>query len=337
MPRLSSRPTASAARWPHLAASLALVGLTSLHGLAQAAEGDGVTFSWGLSAEEIETWTLNYLSPGEADSATSTGGLRTITSGSVSASVNAWVDAQSGTFKALTTATTGDAGRPTSIAESYARLDLADTVRISGPGATTTVTFRMSYDSQFSGLELSPFERVNQISHFLQADSSRYATLSYRTPNPAYDPDATCTGEGEMMECGVETVEYFTTSEGADHSLFREWALGGPNGVYGNGEANNGRYTGEVLLTMVVPTGVDLTLNYTVHQNARCFHLSNCSVGVNAMFSDHIGLELEDGYTFVSDSGFRYEGLAAVPEPEALALMLAGLTGLFFARRRTQG
>lgn len=91
-----------------------------------------------------------------------------------------------------------------------------------------------------------------------------------------------------------------------------------------------------MLLSLVVPTGVDLTLNCTVHQNARCFHLSNCDVGVNAMFSDHIGLELEDGYTFASDSGFRYEGLApAVPEPASLALMLAGVTVLVAARRPT--
>lgn len=299
--------------------------------------GGSVTFAWGLDAEEIETGSFQYVYPGDEASPLTTGGLRSATAGSVSASVNAWVDPYSGTFKAQTTATTGNAGRPTSIAQSYARLDLTDTVRISGPSATTTVTFRMSYDSQFSGLALSPFERVNQISHFLQADSSRYASLSYRTPNPAYDPEATCTGEGELTECGVETIEYFTTSESESKELFREWALGGPNGVYGNGEVNNGRYTGEVLLSLVVPTGVDLTLNYTVHQNARCFHLSNCDVGVNAMFSDHIGLELADGYSFTSGSGFRYEGLApAVPEPETLALMLAGLGGLFLARRRGQ-
>lgn len=332
-----SRSPLRPSRTIRLAAVLGTLAMSTAHSVAWSAEGDGVTFSWGLSAEEIESGTFNYLAPTETDPANSTGGVRTLTSGTVSASVNAWVDAESGTFKALTTATTGNAGRPTSIAESYARLDLADTVRISGPAATTTVTFRMSYDSQFSGLELSPFERVNQISHFLQADSSRYASLSYQLPNPAYNPQATCTGEGEMTECGVETIESFTTYESAYKDLFREWALGGPNGVYGNGEVNNGRYTGEVLLTMVVPTGVDLTLNYTVHQGARCFHLSNCDVGVNAMFSDHIGLELADGYSFTSASGLRYEGLApAVPEPETLALMLAGLGGLFLARRRAQ-
>src|SRR6218665_825580 len=162
MPRSPLRTASHAARFTRHVAALALIGATFVPGAAFAASGDGVTFNWGLSAEEIESWTLNYLSRGETDPALSTGGLRTITSGTVSASVNAWVDAESGTVKALTTATTGDAGRPTSTPESYARLDLTDTVRISGPGATTTVTFRMSYDSQFSGLELSPFERVNQ-------------------------------------------------------------------------------------------------------------------------------------------------------------------------------
>lgn len=332
MSRSPLRPSRAA----HLAAILGTL-VVSAHAGTVETPGGSVTFAWGLDAEEIETGTFQYVYPDDEASPLSTGGQRSATAGSVSASVNAWVDPYSGTFKAQTTATTGDAGRPTSIAQSYARLDLTDTVRISGPGATTTVTFRMSYDSQFSGLALSSFERVGQISHFLQADSSRYATLSYRTPNPAYDPEATCTGEGEMTECGVETIEYFTTSESASKDLFREWALGGPDGVYGNGEVNNGRYTGEVLLSLVVPTGVDLTLDYTVHQGARCFHLSNCDVGVNAMFSDHIGLELADGYTFTSASGFRYEGLApAVPEPETLALMLAGLTGLLLSRRRVQ-
>lgn len=331
-----SRSLLRPSRATHLAAILSTLVVSAQAGTVET-PGGSVTFAWGLDAEEIETGTFQYVYPGDDASPLSTGGQRTATAGSVSASVNAWVDPYSGTFKAQTTATTGDAGRPTSIAQSYARLDLSDTVRISGPGATTTVTFRMSYDSQFSGLALSSFERVGQISHFLQADSSRYATLSYRTPNPAYDPEATCTGEGEMTECGVETIEYFTTSESASKDLFREWALGGPDGVYGNGEVNNGRYTGEVLLSLIVPTGVDLTLGYTVHQNARCFHLSNCDVGVNAMFSDHIGLELADGYTFTSASGFRYEGLApAVPEPETLALMLAGLTGMWLSRRRAQ-
>jgi hypothetical protein len=331
-----SRSLLRPARAAHLAAIFGMLAVSAHAGTVET-PGGSVTFAWGLDAEEIETGTFQYVYPGEDESPLSTGGLRSATAGSVSASVNAWVDPYSGTFKAQTTATTGDAGRPTSIAQSYARLDLADTVRISGPGATTTVTFRMSYDSQFSGLELSPFARVNQISHFLQADSSRYASLSYQVPNPAYDPDATCTGEGEMTECGVETIEFFTTSESAGKELFREWALGGPNGVYGNGEVNNGRYTGEVLLSLVVPTGVDLTLNYTVHQNARCFHLSNCDVGVNALFSDHIGLELQAGYSFTSASGFRYEGLApAVPEPETVALVLAGLAGLLMSRRRVQ-
>ncbi|MBU0916277.1 PEP-CTERM sorting domain-containing protein [Aquabacterium parvum] len=331
-----SRSPLRPSRAIHLAAILSTLVVSAQAGTVET-PGGSVTFAWGLDAEEIKTGTFQYVYPGDDALPLSTGGQRTATAGSVSASVNAWVDPYSGTFKAQTTATTGDAGRPTSIAQSYARLDLSDTVRISGPGATTTVTFRMSYDSQFSGLALSSFERVG-LSHFLQADSSRYATLSYRTPNPAYDPEATCTGEGEMTECGVETIEYFTTYESASKGLFREWALGGPDGVYGNGEVNNGRYTGEVLLSLVVPTGVDLTLEYTVHQNARCFHLSNCDVGVNAMFSDHIGLELADGYTFTSASGFRYEGLApAVPEPETLALMLAGLTGLGLARRRSQG
>lgn len=321
-----------------LAAAMGLALSASAHAITVAPSAGSVSFSWGLTAENGDTQTFDYVGSGDASPMFSSGGLQTAEAGNVRATVSTTVDPYSGVFKSNNTAQTGSASRPANIAESYTRLDLTDTLRISGPGATTTVTFRMSYDSQFSGLGLAPFATDDQASHFLQADSSRWASLSYQVPNPAYDPNAQCTGSGEMFQCGIETVPFFTQSNSADKQLFREWAQSERGFVYSNGDAENGRYTGEVLLTMVVPTDVDLTLVYGAYNSARCFHLSNCDVGVDASHSDHIGLELGDGYTFVSAAGFAYRGLpAAVPEPSSLGLMLAGLLGMAVAaRRRTE-
>lgn len=319
-----------------LVAALSLAFAASAQAIVVEAPAGSITFNWGLDAENSETQTFQYVYPGEGDAALSTGGVRTAQVGNVSASVNAWVDPVSGVFKSINTATTGSASRPASIAQSYSRLDLTDTVRISGPGATTTVTFRMSYDTQFSGLGLTPFEAGDLAQHLMQVDSTRNASLSYQLPNPLYDPAAECTGSGELLECGPETNPFLDFSESGGKQLFREWAQSERGFIYGNGDVNNGRYTGEVLLTLVVPTGVDLRLDYSVHNNARCFHLSNCSVSVDASHSDYIGLELADGYAFTSSLGLRYEGLAAaVPEPTSLGLMLAGLVGLGAVRAQS--
>jgi PEP-CTERM motif len=318
-----------------LAATLGLACVTSAQAIAIDVPSVGVTFAWGLDAESSDTQTFSYVSPGASDQAWSTGGLRTASAGNVNATVNAWVNPVTGVFKSANTATTGSATRPADIAQSYARLDVTDVLRVSGPGATAAITFRMSYDTVFSGLGLSPFDAGDLASHFMQADSSRYASLTYQVPNPAYDPNAECTGSGEMFECGVETMAFFTERASADKTLFREWAQSERGFVYSNGDVDNGRYTGELLLSMVVPTNVDLTLNYTVYHGARCFHLSNCSVGVDASQSDYIGLELGEGQTFTSAAGYRYEGLAAaVPEPSSLGLMLAGLLGMGAVARR---
>lgn len=321
-----------------LAASLILLGVVSAHGMAHASLPNGAFLNWGLSAENIEAWDLNYLSQADEDTSFTTGGLRTINSGPVSASVNAWGDPEAGVFKALTAVSTGDVGRATSIAQSYAHLGMVDRIRINGPDATATLTIRLNYDTELSGLELSPFPRVEQLSHFLQAGSSRFAEVSYQTPNPLFDPEAQCIGEGETTFCGVETIPFNEVKEAASADFFREWALGGPNGVYSNGDAVDGRFTGEIVLNVVVPTDVNLTLVYDVYHGVTCFHLTNCSLSANSMFSDYIGLEVQDGYTFTSASGFRYEGIAAaVPEPSTWALMLAGLGLLGAARWRRQG
>ncbi len=319
-------------------AALVLSGLGSVHGVAQAYDPLETSLRWSLSAENMVTREFNYLYSPEGDTSFSTGGLRTINAGSVTSSVNAWADPESGVFKALTSVSTGDTGSATNIAGSTAIFDMRDGLRISGPEATATLTFRLNYDTELRGLELSPFPRVEQLSHNLTADSSRFVALSYQTPNPLYDPEAQCLGEGEYTVCGIETIEFNNVREVAGAGFFREWSLGGPDGVYTNGDAVDGRYTGEVVLTVVVPTEVPMILTYQGYHSVWCFHMNNCSVSVNSMFSDYIGLEVQDGYSFTSASGFRYEGIAAaVPEPSSWALMLAGLGLVGVARWRRQG
>ncbi len=310
-------------------------------GLGQAALASSTagpaTFAWGLAAENINTQTFNYKSPDFSQGGLTTGGLQSINSDGVIASVNAWADPVAGVFKAINSVQmTGSV--PTSISESYARLDMNDTVRISGPGASATLTLTMDYDTTFSGLGLSPFERVGQISHFMQVDSSRYVTASYVTDNPAFDPNAQCQDFGsDGVFCPPEAQQKLTFTASADKGLFKEWALGGPNGVYSNGDVDNGRYTGQVLLSLQVPTGVDIDLSFTVYSGARCFHLANCALTTDASHSDYIGLRLDEGYSFASSNGYRYLGTAAaVPEPAGVWLAGLGLMVATVSARRVR-
>lgn len=293
------------------------------------------TFHYSAGAEEISTWTLNYLDPGLISSGPfTTGGLQTVTSGAVSASLNAWADPVSGLFKSYTAVNMSGA-EATNIAYASVRLDVTDTLRFSGPGSTVDVTFTMNYDTTFSGLGMTPFPRVREISHFMQLWSDRSVNLSYQVANPIYDPAAVC-GRGEEG-CPPEAQQFLTVTEYAGKTLFKEVALGGPNGIYTNGDADNGHYAGVVTLTATVPTDTDITMSYFGFNYAMCFHLANCALESNALHSDYLGLKV-DGGTYVSASGYQYQGMAAaVPEPESYAMLVAGL-GLIglVARRRSR-
>lgn len=301
---------------------------------ASAAQAE-TTFHYAAGAEEISTWTLNYLDPDVITSGPfTTGGLQTVSSGAVSASLNAWADPVSGLFKSYTSVNMSGA-QATNIAYASVRLDVVDTLRFSGPGSTVDVTFSMNYDTTFSGLGMTPFQRVGQISHFMQTWSDRSVSLTYQVANPTYDPTATCPG-GEMG-CPPETQQFNTVSEYAGKTLFKEIALGGPNGIYTNGDADNGHYSGVVTLTATVPTETDITMSYFGFNYSTCFHLANCTLESNALHSDYLGLKVEGG-TYASASGYQYLGMAAaVPEPAAYAMLGAGL-GLIglVARRRSR-
>ena len=310
---------------PLFAAVLVLVGT------AARAE---VAFSYGLAAEENTTETRNYLNDSPSDAPYTTGGMQTVTSGGVSASVNAWADPTAGVFKSITSVHTSG-GTPINIAESYAGLRVADTIRLTGPGPTATVSITMNYDTSFSGLGLTPFQRYQQIAHFMQADSFRGVWVDYTVPNPVYDPSATCTSGGEGESCPIEAQPTLTRNEGASQDFFREWALSDSGSVvYSNGDAENKRYTGSLVLTFTAPTDTDINLTFQLHNGARCFHLADCNVSTDASHSDYIGLTVADGYGFTSVNGYEYRGLAAaVPEPSAWALTLAGLVSVGFVLR----
>ncbi len=310
--------------------------LAALLAVPFAAQAD-VAFTWGATAEEAASATYNYINVEPPYDVFTTGGVRSVVSGAVSASVNAWADPGTGLFKAITTATTGATGVH-DIAESYARLDLQDTIRLSGPGATTTLTITMDYDTLVSGLGIDGSQAISKPWHFQQVYSDRAVFLSYEKVNPDFDPTATCIDYGsDGVWCPDEARPTLTVEEAASHQIFREWALGGPNGVYSNGDAVNGRTTGQVTLSVVVPIETDISLLFQLYNGSRCFHLTACSVTSDASHSDYLGIALAEGYTFVSSNGYQYLGLAAaVPEPASWAMSLAGLglMGVLMQRRR---
>lgn len=295
-----------------------------------------VTFAFGVTAENHHTSSYVYQYPeAQTSGVLSTGGPLLAQSGQVSAMVNAWADARTGMFKAITRADIADVGqRPTDIAEAYARLDLTDTLVFGGAGATATAEFRLSYDTEIGGLGFSAFAREGQLSHFQQVWSFRSLTLSYEVANPAFDPHASCIDYGsDGLYCPPETQPFLTIEKSVGNEQFREVALGGPDGIYTNGDAVNGRYTGTEMLTLAVPTGVEVRLSYTAYSTARCFHQAFCALVNDATHSDYLALVAPQGFS--SASGYQYLGVAAaVPEPATAWMGLAGLALLVGLSRR---
>lgn len=313
----------------------ALIG--ALLSVPLAAHAD-VSFTWGATSEEWATKTYNYIQGGPPYDVVTTGGLKGVNSGAVSASVNAWGDPTQGVFKAVTRATTGADGAY-DIAESYARLDITDTIRLSGPGQTTTLTITLDYDTVISGLGIDRGLTPDRGQRFQQVNSSRAVFLSYDKANPAFDPTATCIDYGaDGVWCPPEAQPTLTVRGEEGHAQFREWAVGGPDGIYTNGDAVNGRDSGQVVLSLEVPTETDISLVFQLYNGSRCFHLPSCSVTSDATHSDYLGISLAEGYSFTSSSGYRYLGLAAaVPEPSSWALTLVGLAAVgLLSRQRTR-
>lgn len=251
----------------------------------------------------------------------------------VHSSVNAIANPTTGMFKAKSTATIQAVGpEQAHIASAGARFDLADSIVFSGPGSSVNVSFTMSYDTDFSGLGFA-FPRTDLTNHHQMLNSRRGLSLSYSKLNPSYDPGATCTDYGsDGVYCPPETQKYITHTDSDGNYMFGGWAMSdwwmsdGGNTIYSYaGSTDNGHYTGQVVMSLILPTNQAISLNYFADSSAMCWHFRDCALVSDASHSDYLGMTLESGASFTSVNGYQYLGLAAaVPEPESYALFLAG-------------
>ncbi len=314
---------------------LALAALLCCSALSAQA---GATLAFGSSAENQATQQFVYNFPDAVTSGNfSSNGPVQAVAGGVAASVNVWADPSTGMFKSIAKVDMNGFTNPSNIADAYSRLDVNDRLRFQGTGSHVNATWTLNYDTVFAGLGFEAFQPGDSASHFMQASSFRTLNLSYQVLNPDFDPGATCIDYGsDGIYCPPETQQYITKRESLNKDLFREVALGGPNGIYTNGNEDNGRYTGALTLSLLLPTNTDIELSYTAYNGVRCFHLANCALSSDASHSDYLGLQVGEGASFSSDSGYQYLGAAAaVPEPGSAVLAALGLIGLL-ARTRLQ-
>lgn len=315
-----------------------IVTAVAVMGLHAAQTQASAILNWGLSTEDQQAGAYNYTGAEAPYTAMSTGGLQTLNAGNASASVKAWGDAVNGMFKSYTSVRI-DSDNPLNVADAYASMGIGDTLRFSGPLDTVDVAFHLSYDTFFSGIGLEPFDREDQFSHFMQVWSNRGIEMNWQTANPNFDPDAQCIDDGEWYYCPDEAIEFYSHNFSENLLLFREWALGGPTGMYSNGDAENGLYSGTLSFVVTVPVELDISFDYSAFNSSRCFNLQQCDLTVDAQNSDYIRMEVLGGGSFSSANGYRYVGNMPgnvpvdVPAPASLLLMLGGL-GLL-ARRRT--
>jgi hypothetical protein len=314
------------------------IGVAVLLSMAGVAAQAQASFKFGAEAwDNVNNLSdvKEYLPPVVSGSFLSTGGTVTaFTPGppgySVQSTVNAIANPTTGMFKAKTTANIATIGQPVHSAGSFASLELHDSVVFSGPGSSVNVSFTMSYDTEFSGLGFA-FPRSDTLNHFQQMYSVRSLNLSYSKINPYYDPGATCTDFGsDGVYCPPETQQYITHTDADGKSLYRTVTMSDHNApldiVYTDGPTDNGHYTGQVVMSLILPTNEAISLNYFAHSSARCVGFSECAILNDASHSDYLGITLENGASFTSANGYQYLGLAAaVPEPETYALLMAGL------------